>query len=48
MSFDLGRKRAGVDEFPLSVQLVSDEFLEQLSSKAMDRPVKYVLTFWEP
>jgi len=33
--FDLGRKKAGVDEFPLSVHLVSDE-LEQLSSEAME------------
>jgi len=33
--FDLGRKRAGVDEFPLSIHLVSDE-LEQLSSEAME------------
>merc|ERR1712128_352703 len=30
--FDLGRKRAGVDEFPLSVHSVSDE-LEQLSAR---------------
>merc|ERR1711971_259299 len=35
MVFDLGRKRAGVDEFPLSVHLVSDE-LEQLSSEALE------------
>jgi len=33
--FDLGRKKAGVDEFPLSIHLVSDE-LEQLSSEAME------------
>jgi len=33
--FDLGRKKAPVDEFPLSVHLVSDE-LEQLSSEAME------------
>jgi len=33
--FDLGRKKAGVDEFALSVHLVSDE-LEQLSSEAME------------
>nr|ALS04615.1 60S ribosomal protein L10 [Pseudodiaptomus poplesia]ALS04878.1 60S ribosomal protein L10 [Pseudodiaptomus poplesia] len=33
--FDLGRKRAPVDDFPLSVHLVSDE-LEQLSSEAME------------
>merc|ERR1712194_557809 len=31
--FDLGRKKAGVDEFPLCVHLVSDE-LEQLSAEA--------------
>merc|ERR1711936_1444725 len=33
--FDLGRKKAGVDEFPLSVHLVSDE-LEQLSAEALE------------
>merc|ERR1739844_297357 len=33
--FDLGRKKAGVDEFPLSVHGVSDE-LEQLSSEALE------------
>merc|ERR1711879_849140 len=33
--FDLGRKKAGVDEFPLSVHLVSDE-LEQISSEALE------------
>ncbi|XP_063443686.1 large ribosomal subunit protein uL16-like [Mytilus trossulus] len=33
--FDLGRKRAAVDEFPLCVHLVSDE-LEQLSSEALE------------
>ena len=33
--FDLGRKKAGVDEFPLCVHLVSDE-MEQLSSKALE------------
>merc|ERR1711915_272928 len=33
--FDLGRKKANVDEFPLSVHLVSDE-LEQLSSEALE------------
>jgi large subunit ribosomal protein L10e len=33
--FDLGRKRAGVDEFPLCVHLVSNE-LEQLSSEALE------------
>jgi large subunit ribosomal protein L10e len=33
--FDLGRKRAKVDEFPLCVHLVSDE-LEQLSSEALE------------
>merc|ERR1719244_75718 len=33
--FDLGRKKAGVDEFPLSVHLVSDES-EQLSSEALE------------
>merc|ERR1712122_23538 len=32
---DLGRKKAGVDEFPLSVHLVSDE-KEQLSSEALE------------
>jgi large subunit ribosomal protein L10e len=33
--FDLGRKRAAVDEFPLCVHLISDEF-EQLSSEALE------------
>lgn len=33
--FDLGRKRAGVAEFPLCVHLVSDEY-EQLSSEALE------------
>ena len=33
--FDLGRKKAGVDEFPLCVHLVSDEY-EQLSAEALE------------
>jgi len=33
--FDLGLKRAGVDEFPLCVHLVSNEY-EQLSSEALE------------
>jgi len=33
--FDLGRKKAAVDEFPLCVHMVSDEF-EQLSSEALE------------
>jgi len=33
--FDLGRKKAGVDELPLCIHLVSDE-LEQLSSEALE------------
>jgi len=33
--FDLGRKKAGVDEFPLCIHLISDEF-EQLSSEALE------------
>ena len=33
--FDLGRKKGGVDEFPLCVHLVSDE-LEQLSAEALE------------
>lgn len=33
--FDLGRKKANVDEFPLCVHLVSDEY-EQLSSEALE------------
>jgi len=33
--FDLGRKRASVDEFPFCCHLVSDE-LEQLSSEALE------------
>eukprot|EP00745_Piridium_sociabile_P013818 TRINITY_DN20303_c0_g1_i4.p1 TRINITY_DN20303_c0_g1~~TRINITY_DN20303_c0_g1_i4.p1 ORF type:complete len:219 (-),score=37.58 TRINITY_DN20303_c0_g1_i4:72-728(-) len=33
--FDLGRKRARVDEFPLCIHMISDE-LEQLSSEALE------------
>ncbi|UYV61896.1 rpl10 [Cordylochernes scorpioides] len=33
--FDLGRKKANVDEFPLCIHLVSNEF-EQLSSEALE------------
>jgi len=33
--FDLGRKKARVDEFPLCIHLVSDEY-EQLSSEALE------------
>ncbi|TVY45724.1 60S ribosomal protein L10-A [Lachnellula subtilissima] len=33
--FDLGRKRATVDEFPLCIHLVSNEY-EQLSSEALE------------
>ncbi|KAL5018937.1 hypothetical protein ScPMuIL_004659 [Solemya velum] len=33
--FDLGRKKARVDEFPLCVHLVSDEY-EQLTSEALE------------
>lgn len=33
--FDLGRKRALVDEFPTCIHLVSDEW-EQLSSEALE------------
>ncbi|EPY49618.1 60S ribosomal protein L10 [Schizosaccharomyces cryophilus OY26] len=33
--FDLGRKRAGVDEFPLCIHLVSNE-LEQITSEALE------------
>lgn len=33
--YDLGRKRARVDEFPLCVHLVSDEY-EQVSSEALE------------
>jgi len=33
--FDLGRKRAGVDEFPLCIHMVSNEY-EQLSSEALE------------
>ncbi|XP_002736313.1 large ribosomal subunit protein uL16-like [Saccoglossus kowalevskii] len=33
--FDLGRKKARVDEFPLCIHMVSDEF-EQLSSEALE------------
>ena len=34
-SFDLGRKKAKVDEFPLCGHMVSDEY-EQLSSEALE------------
>ena len=33
--FDLGRKKANVDEFPLCVHLVSDEY-EQLSAEVLE------------
>src|SRR5215472_9417499 len=33
--FDLGRKRASVDDFPFCCHLVSDEY-EQLSSEALE------------
>lgn len=33
--FDLGKKKARVDDFPLCVHLVSDEY-EQLSSEALE------------
>ena len=33
--YDLGRKKATVDEFPLCIHLVSNE-LEQLSSEALE------------
>jgi large subunit ribosomal protein L10e len=33
--FDLGRKKAGVDEFPLYVRLVSNKY-EQLSFEALE------------
>ncbi len=33
--FDLGRKKARVDDFPLCIHLVSDEF-EQISSEALE------------
>lgn len=33
--FDLGRKKAGVDDFPLCVHLVSNEY-EQVSSEALE------------
>lgn len=33
--YDLGRKKANVDDFPACVHLVSDEF-EQLSSEALE------------
>jgi large subunit ribosomal protein L10e len=33
--FDLGRKRASVDDFPFCAHLVSDEY-EQLSSEALE------------
>merc|ERR1712044_98270 len=33
--YDLGRKKARVDDFPLSIHLVSDEY-EQISSEALE------------
>ncbi|KAI8902702.1 ribosomal protein L10e/L16 [Globomyces pollinis-pini] len=33
--YDLGRKKAGVDEFPLTIHLVSDEY-EQISAEALE------------
>lgn len=33
--YDLGRKKASVEDFPLCVHLVSDEY-EQLSSEALE------------
>ena len=33
--YDLGRKKARVDEFPLCIHLVSDEY-EQLSAEALE------------
>ncbi|EAA58058.1 hypothetical protein AN6083.2 [Aspergillus nidulans FGSC A4] len=49
--FDLGRKKANVDDFPLCVHLVSNEY-EQLSSEALEAARicanKYVLTATEP
>ncbi|KAF2739435.1 ribosomal protein L10e [Polyplosphaeria fusca] len=33
--YDLGRKRAGVDDFPLCIHLVSNEY-EQISSEALE------------
>ena len=33
--FDLGRKKASVDDFPLCIHLISDEY-EQLSSEALE------------
>nr|QVU21293.1 60S ribosomal protein L10 [Salpingoeca prava] len=33
--YDLGRKRASVDDFPLAVHLISDEY-EQISSEALE------------
>jgi large subunit ribosomal protein L10e len=33
--YDLGNKKAGVDEFPLTIHLVSDEY-EQISSEALE------------
>ena len=33
--YDLGRKKAGVDEFPLCIHMISDE-RENLSSEALE------------
>lgn len=38
--FDLGRKRAGVDEFPLCIHLVSNEY-EQLSSEVRHQRITF-------
>jgi hypothetical protein len=47
--FDLGRKRANVDDFPLCIHLVSNEY-EQLSSEALEAARicanKYVAWKW--
>jgi large subunit ribosomal protein L10e len=48
--FDLGRKKARVEDFPLCVHLVSDEY-EQLSSEALEagricaNKVNYILKY---
>merc|ERR1711964_614293 len=43
--FDLGRKRANVDEFPLCIHLVSNEY-EQLSSRLWKLPVFAPTSTW--
>ena len=38
--YDLGRKKAGVDEFPLCIHMVSNEY-EQLSAEALEGDINF-------